>query len=73
MQKHEREVISMAKEILEPAGFKVAIERSGPKLVIRATKPGCSVAKKISSSPKSVMAEVGFTRRWAREVVSNAI
>lgn len=71
LQKHEREALLAAREHL-PAGVTVEIEDGrGPKKRLIMTGPRGRVYKVISSSPRSNKAEVGFTRRWARQAVKD--
>ena len=76
MQKHERQALQIAREILGPKGFDVTLfQGHGPKKVIRAHKRiGCrewEMKQTLSSSPRVRDNELQFVRQWAQRVAKD--
>lgn len=74
LQKHERAVLDDLRPVAQELGLEVRLEHgTGPKKVLVVTGPKGERRKRVSSSPRTEMAEVSANRTWLRRAAAEII
>jgi hypothetical protein len=71
LQKHERAVLDDLRSVAQELGVQVRLEHgSGPKKVLVVVGPRGERHKRVSSSPRTEMAEVSANRTWLKRAAA---